>query len=38
MMAIGIPAAVVREMAGNLDASFLIKRPDVAFPRRKTEM
>jgi hypothetical protein len=38
MMAIGIPAAVVREMAGNLDASFIIKRPNVAFPRRKTEV
>ncbi|WP_048148361.1 DUF169 domain-containing protein [Methanolacinia paynteri] len=34
-MAIGIPAKVIIEMAANLDDSFIIKRPGVAFPRRR---
>lgn len=31
-MALGIPAGVARAMARNLDDSFVIKRPKVAFP------
>ncbi|MDD3621840.1 MAG: DUF169 domain-containing protein [Methanofollis sp.] len=31
-LGIGIPAEVARQMAGNLDASFVVRRPRVAFP------
>ncbi|EJG07062.1 MAG: DUF169 domain-containing protein [Methanofollis liminatans] len=34
LLAIGIPIAVARRMAGNLDASFVVRRPRVAFPGR----
>lgn len=34
LMAIGIPVGVARRMAGNLDASFVVRRPRVAFPER----
>ncbi len=33
MMALGIPAAMAVRMAENLDASFVVRRPQVAFPR-----
>ena len=33
MMAIGIPAGMAATMAENLDASFVVRRPQVAFPR-----
>jgi len=33
MMALGIPAAMAVRMANNLDASFITRRPQVAFPR-----
>lgn len=33
MMAIGIPAGMAARMAGNIDASFVARRPQVAFPR-----
>jgi len=37
MMALGIPLAMAGRMAANLDASFVVKRPQVAFPpHRKT--
>jgi hypothetical protein len=32
MMAMGIPAALAVRMDGNLDKSFIVKRPHVAFP------
>lgn len=32
MMALGIPAAIAVRMTENLDASFVVKRPKVAFP------
>lgn len=32
-MVVGIPAKVVRKMVQNLDQSFVIKRPQVAFPQ-----
>jgi len=32
MMAIGIPAGLAVTMTGNLDSSFIIRRPQVAFP------
>jgi hypothetical protein len=32
MMAIGIPADMAARMAGNLESSFIVKRPQVAFP------
>jgi hypothetical protein len=32
MLALGIPAGMAREMVGNLDSSFIIRRPKVAFP------
>ena len=35
MMAIGIPAAIAVRMADNLNASFVIRRPQVAFPRHE---
>ena len=34
MMAIGIPAEMAIRMAENLDSSFVVQRPQVAFPRR----
>jgi len=34
-MAMGIPALVVRKMIQNLDQSFVIRRPQVAFPQRE---
>lgn len=34
VLAIGIPVEVARRMAGNLDASFVVRRPRVAFPER----
>ncbi|MEN6443032.1 MAG: DUF169 domain-containing protein [Methanoregula sp.] len=36
MMAIGIPAGLAVRMAENLDASFIVRRPQVAFPRHGT--
>jgi hypothetical protein len=33
MMALGIPAEMVARMVKNLDSSFIVKRPQVAFPR-----
>jgi hypothetical protein len=33
MMALGIPAEMAARMASNLDASFVVRRPRVAFPR-----
>jgi Uncharacterised ArCR, COG2043 len=35
MMAIGIPAEIARRMVKNLDASFIIRRPHVAFPNHE---
>ncbi len=35
MMAMGIPATLAERMDGNLDRSFIVKRPNVAFPRHK---
>ena len=32
MMALGIPAEIAERMVKNLDASFIIRRPQVAFP------
>jgi len=32
VMALGIPAGIAAQMAKNLDDSFVIKRPEVAFP------
>jgi hypothetical protein len=32
MMALGIPADMAERMVKNLDASFIIRRPQVAFP------
>ncbi len=37
MMAIGIPADVVLEMAANLDDSFVVKRSRVAFPDHEAD-
>ena len=37
MMAIGIPAAVVARMDENLDHSFVVKRPHIAFPEHKND-
>jgi len=36
MMAIGIPAELAVRMVKNLESSFVIRRPQVAFPREKT--
>lgn len=36
MMAIGIPAGLAIRMTENLDSSFVVRRPQVAFPRRET--
>lgn len=33
MMALGVPAEMAVRMAENLDASFIVRRPQVAFPR-----
>jgi hypothetical protein len=33
MMAMGIPAELAVRMVKNLDSSFVIRRPQVAFPR-----
>jgi hypothetical protein len=33
MMALGIPADMAVRMVNNLDASFIVRRPQVAFPR-----
>jgi hypothetical protein len=35
MMALGIPAGMAERMVKNLDASFITRRPQVAFPRHK---
>jgi hypothetical protein len=32
MMALGIPAEITERMVKNLDASFIIRRPQVAIP------
>jgi hypothetical protein len=32
MMALGIPAGMAMRMVANLDSSFVIRRPKVAFP------
>jgi Uncharacterised ArCR, COG2043 len=37
MMAMGIPAGVAVRMAENLESSFVIRRPQVAFPRHATK-
>jgi hypothetical protein len=37
MMALGIPAEMAERMVNNLDASFVIRRPQVAFPRHKLQ-
>ena len=36
MMAPGIPAAMAVRMVNNLDASFITRRPQVAFPRPRS--
>ena len=36
MMALGIPASMAARMVENLDASFVVWRPQVAFPRHKS--
>jgi hypothetical protein len=36
-MALGIPAEMAVRMAGNLDASFVTRRPQVAFPRHAAQ-
>jgi len=38
MMAIGIPADMAARMVKNLDASFIIRRPQVAFPNRDKQL
>jgi hypothetical protein len=35
MMALGIPADMAERMVKNLDASFIVRRPQVAFPTHK---
>ncbi len=35
MMALGIPAKMAERMVENLDASFVVRRPQVAFPRHE---
>jgi Uncharacterised ArCR, COG2043 len=35
MMALGIPAEMAARMVSNLDASFITRRPQVAFPNRE---
>ena len=35
MMALGIPADMAERMVKNLDASFITRRPQVAFPRHE---
>ncbi len=37
MMAMGVPAGMAETMAENLDASFVVRRPQVAFPRHETQ-
>lgn len=37
MMAMGIPAGVAVTMVENLDSSFIIRRPGIAFPRHEPE-
>ncbi len=37
MMALGIPAGMAVRMAENLDASFVTRRPQVAFPRHAAQ-
>jgi hypothetical protein len=38
MMALGIPAEMAAGMVKNLDASFIIRRPQVAFPNHKKRL
>jgi len=38
MMAIGIPADMAGRMMKNLDASFIIRRPQVAFPNHEKQL
>ena len=38
MMAMGIPADMARRMVKNLNASFIIRRPHVAFPNRAKKL
>ena len=38
MIAIGIPANIAGRMMKNLDASFIIRRPHVAFPNREKKL
>jgi hypothetical protein len=35
MMTLSIPIAVAERMAADVDASFLTKRPKVAFPEKR---
>jgi len=37
MMAMGIPAGMAETMAKNLDASFVVRRPQVAFPHHEAQ-
>jgi hypothetical protein len=38
MMALGIPAEMAVRMVNNLDASFITRRPQVAFPGHKKQL
>jgi hypothetical protein len=38
MMALGIPAAMAERMVNNLDASFITRRPQVAFPNHEKRL
>lgn len=37
-MALGIPIALSQQMAGDVESSFLTKRPQVAFPENRAEL
>jgi len=37
-MAIGIPVDMAERMEKNLDASFIIRRPQVAFPNHEKQL
>jgi hypothetical protein len=38
MMALGIPVEIVKKMVKNLDASFVVRRPQIAFPDRRKKL
>jgi hypothetical protein len=38
MMALGIPAEMAARMVKNLDSSFVIRRPQVAFPNHEKRL